>query len=114
MRTDSPLERKIQRRFLPFALVGLLAPLTALIPPQPEDWTLVWLATGLTVLIALVGLLTPWSRLPRWSFIVPPLAYFVVVAILREANDGSVWGMRRSHSCLSSGSPSTSVARKSR
>ena len=92
MRTDGPLERKIQRRFLPFALVGLLAPLTALIPPQPEDWTLVWLATGLTALIALVGLLTPWSRLPRWSFIVPPLAYFVVVAILREANDGSVSG----------------------
>ena len=37
-------------------------------------------------------LLVPWSRLPRWTFIVPPLAYFVVVALLREANDGSVSG----------------------
>ena len=55
MTTEKPLERKIQRRFLPFALVGLLAPLTALIPPQPEEWTLVWLATGLTLVIALVG-----------------------------------------------------------
>ena len=61
---------KIQRRFLPFALVGLLAPLTAVIPPQPEEWTLVWIAAALTVAIALVGLLTPWSRLPRWTYIV--------------------------------------------
>jgi hypothetical protein len=92
MTAEKPLERKIQRRFLPFALVGLLAPLTALIPPQPEEWTHVWAATGLTVVIALVGLLTPWSRLPRWTWLVPPLAYFVVVALLRQANDGSVSG----------------------
>ena len=89
---EKPLERKIQRRFLPFALVGLLAPLTAVIPPQPEEWTLVWISAALTVAIALVGLLTPWSRLPRWTYLAPPLAYFVVVALLREANDGSVSG----------------------
>ena len=92
MTTDKPLERKIQRRFIPFVVVGLLAPLTAAIPPHPEDWTLVWIALGVTALISLVGLLTPWSQLPRWTYIVPPLAYFVVVAILREANDGSVSG----------------------
>ena len=92
MTTERPLERKIQRRFVPFALVGLLAPLTALIPPRPEDWTLVWVALGCTVLIALSGLLVPWSRLPRWTYILPPLAYFVVVALLRQANDGSISG----------------------
>lgn len=92
MTTDKPLERKIQRRFIPFVVVGLLAPLTAAIPPRPEDWTLVWIALGATALISLVGLLTPWAQLPRWTYIVPPLAYFVVVAILREANDGSVSG----------------------
>ena len=92
MTTEGPLERKVQRRFIPFAVVGLLAPLTALIPPRPEDWMLVWVATGLTVVIALVGLLTPWSRLPRWTYLVPPLAYFVVVALLRQASDGSVSG----------------------
>jgi diguanylate cyclase (GGDEF)-like protein len=41
-RRRQPLERRIQRRFLPFAAVGLLAPLTAVLPPQPENWTLVW------------------------------------------------------------------------
>ena len=92
MTTEKPLERKIQRRFIPFALVGLLAPLTAAIPPYPKDWTLVWIAEALTIAIALVGIYTPWSRLPRWTYIVPPLAYFVVVALLREANDGSVSG----------------------
>ena len=92
MTTDKPLERKIQRRLLPFALIGILAPLTAAIPPHPDDWTLVWVAMGATALITLVGLLTPWSRLPRWTYMVPPLAYFIVVSILREANDGSVSG----------------------
>jgi diguanylate cyclase (GGDEF)-like protein len=90
--TIKPLERKIQRRFIPFALVGLLAPLTAAIPPQPDDWTPVWIALGLTALIALVGVFTPWSGLPRWTYIVPPLTYFVVVAVLREAGDGSASG----------------------
>ena len=92
MTTERPLERKIQRRFIPFALVALLAPLTAVIPPLPDDWTLVWIAEALTIAIALVGVFTPWSRLPRWTYIVPPLTYFVVVAVLRQANDGSVSG----------------------
>ena len=51
-----------------------------------------WIAGALTAVIAAAGLLVPWSRLPRWTYIVPPLAYFVVVALLREANDGSVSG----------------------
>ena len=40
MAAERLLEQNIQRRFIPFALVGLLAPLTALIPPRPR--------TGLT------------------------------------------------------------------
>jgi diguanylate cyclase (GGDEF)-like protein len=87
-----PLERKIQRRFLPFAAVGLLAPLTAVLPPQPESWTLVWIATWLTLAIAAAGVLVPWSRLPRWTYLVPPLAYFGVVALLRHASEGSLSG----------------------
>jgi len=86
------LESKIIRRFLPFAAVGLLAVLATLIPPQPEDWTYVWIAAVLTIAIAATGILAPWSRLPRWTYMLPPLAYFVVVALLRQANDGSVSG----------------------
>jgi len=86
------LEAKITRRFAPFAAVGLLALLTPLIPPRPSDWTYVWIAAALTIVIAAAGFLVPWSKLPRWTFVVPPLAYFVVVALLRQANDGSASG----------------------
>ena len=87
-----PLEARVARRFLPFAAVGLLALFATTLPPQPENWTLVWIAAALTFLIMAVGILTPWSRLPRWTYLVPPLAYFAVVALLREASDGSVSG----------------------
>jgi diguanylate cyclase (GGDEF)-like protein len=87
-----PLERKIKRRFVPFAAVGLLAPATAVLPPQPESWTLVWVATWMTLAIAASGVLLPWSRLPRWTYLLPPLAYFVVVALLRHASEGSLSG----------------------
>ncbi len=89
MKATLALESKITRRFAPFAAIGLLALLAPLLPPRPTDWTYVWIATGLTVVIAAAGFLVPWSTLPRWTFIVPPLAYFVVVACLRQAYDGS-------------------------
>src|SRR4029078_9741768 len=86
------LESKITRRFLPFAAGGLVSLGTTALPPRPSDWSYVWVATALTLVIAAVGVLTPWSQLPRWTYIFPPLAYFVVVALLREASDGSVSG----------------------
>jgi len=93
MQTDArALESKISRRFAPFVAVGLLALFAVLIPPRPSDWTWVWIAGALTVVIAVSGFLIPWSKLPRWTYIVPPLAYFVVVALLRQANDGSASG----------------------
>ena len=92
MADDRRLESKITRRFLPFAAVGLVALAATALPPRPSHWGYVWVAAILTIAIAAVGLLTPWSRLPRWTYIVPPLAYFVVIALLREANDGSVSG----------------------
>jgi diguanylate cyclase (GGDEF)-like protein len=92
MAPDRGLESKITRRFLPFAAVGIFALGATAIPPRPDDWSYVWVAAALTFVIAAIGVLTPWSRLPRWTYVVPPLAYFVVVALLREASDGSVSG----------------------
>ena len=92
MGLDPHLQSTIARRFAPFAAVGFLALLMPLLPPRPEDWTPVLVAAVLTVLIAATAVLVPWSRLPQWTYIVPPLAYFVVVAVLRQADDGSVSG----------------------
>lgn len=92
MANERRVESKIARRVAPFAAVGLLAVLAPLLPPRPSDWTLVVIAAMLTLAIAASGVLLPWSRMPRWTYIVPPLAYFVVIACLRQANDGSVSG----------------------
>ncbi|HVR13984.1 MAG TPA: GAF domain-containing protein, partial [Gaiellaceae bacterium] len=92
MGLEHALQSTIARRFAPFAAVGFLALLMPLLPPRPEDWTPVLVAAALTVLIAATAVLVPWPRMPRWTYIVPPLAYFVVVAVLRQANDGSVSG----------------------
>jgi diguanylate cyclase (GGDEF)-like protein len=92
MEPDRRLEAKISRRFAPFAAVGLIALAASALPPRPADWTYVWIAAALTAAIAAAGFLVPWSRIPRWTYLVPPLSYFVVVALLRQANDGSVSG----------------------
>ena len=92
MGSEPRLEAKVTRRLLPFAAIGLLSLLTPVLPPQPDDWAYVWIAFGLTFAIAASGFLVPWSRLPRWTYLLPPLSYFVVVALLRHASDGSVSG----------------------
>jgi hypothetical protein len=38
------------------------------------------------------SLVAPWSRLPSWAEAVPPLAYLVVVALLRQAEGGATSG----------------------
>ena len=92
MATERRLECKIERRFAHFAAAGLVALLAPLLPPRPDDWTPVAIAAVLTLVIAASGVLLPWSRMPRWTYIVPPLAYFVVVACLRQANEASASG----------------------
>lgn len=86
------LENAIARRFAPFAAVGLLALTTAALPPRPTSWWLVAGAAALSGAIVAVAFLVPWSRLPRWTYVVPALAYFVVIGLLREAQGGPTSG----------------------
>jgi diguanylate cyclase (GGDEF)-like protein len=62
------------------------------IPPDSDKLTAVLLACGLSALIVATVALAPWSRLPQFAETVPPLAYFVVIALLRESQGGSVSG----------------------
>jgi diguanylate cyclase (GGDEF)-like protein len=47
-------------------------------------------AVVLNALIILGAIAVPWRRLPHFAQIAPPFAYFIVIALLREADGGSV------------------------
>ena len=72
--------------------MGTLALATIVIPSGPTERWLVVAAVALTALIALGALAVPWSRLPRYTYVLPPLAYFVVIGLLRESQGGSASG----------------------
>lgn len=62
------------------------------LPPDADRPVVVLLAAGLTALIVGTVVLAPWDRLPRFAETVPPLVYFVVIALLRESQGGSLSG----------------------
>lgn len=78
------------RRVAPFAAVALLGLLAAV--PVLRDGGLrpLLLAAALTVALVLGSFLLPWERLPAVLTASVPLAYFGVVALLRDATGGSV------------------------
>jgi diguanylate cyclase (GGDEF)-like protein len=60
--------------------------------PLPETANrplLVALAIALTALIVAAGWFAPWELLPRYAEAVPPLAYFLVIALLRQSHPGA-------------------------
>jgi diguanylate cyclase (GGDEF)-like protein len=74
------------RRAAPFLGAMGLALLVYPLPPAGNEPRALYGAALLSALIVLAGALIPWSRLPRFAEVVPPLAYFVVIALLRESD----------------------------
>ena len=76
----------VLRRIAPFVIAGVLP--FALVPLADASYgdAEVLAAAALLGLIAAAILLVPWQRLPAWTQTIPPLAYFVVVALLRDAS----------------------------
>ena len=73
-------------RFVPFVLAGVVPFL--LLPAAGvslTDTRVLVVAVLVTVIVA-AALKLPWSRLPAWTQAIPPLAYFVVFALLRDAD----------------------------
>jgi diguanylate cyclase (GGDEF)-like protein len=88
-----PLARAgLLARGLPFAAAMLLAPVAVLLPPGVADPTELAIAAGASALILLLAIAVPWQRLPRGAGVVLPLAYLVVVALLRDADGGAASG----------------------
>ena len=95
MRQDDsrPFAREtLLRRAAPFA--AAMAVSFAVLPLGPESVRLGWLlgALGLAVGLAVAVWFVPWTRLPEWAEAIPPLAWFGVVAMLRQSEDGALTG----------------------
>ena len=80
------------RRATPFAVAMLVA--FAVLPLGDDAVGIGWLAgaLGLSVVLAAVTWFVPWADLPDWAEAIPPLAWFGVVAMLRESQDGALTG----------------------
>jgi diguanylate cyclase (GGDEF)-like protein len=80
---------RLAGRAAPFLVVMLVGFALYPAPPRGSDVVHLALAGGITMLIVGAVALLPWRRLPRHLQLVPPLMYFVVVAILRDAEGGA-------------------------
>jgi diguanylate cyclase (GGDEF)-like protein len=70
----------------------LLAIAVLPLPPSGDGPVEIALASALTGLILVTVWFAPWHSLPRFAEVVPPLAYFVVVALLRDSQGGALSG----------------------
>jgi diguanylate cyclase (GGDEF)-like protein len=75
-------------RAAPFLGAMWLAIMAFPLPPEVETSPVLVAAVLLNALIVLGAVATPWHRLPHFAQIAPPLAYFLVIALLREADGG--------------------------
>ena len=77
-------------RAAPFLGAMGLAIMVYPLPPQGHDSSALLAAATLNALILISALVTPWRLLPHFAQVVPPFAYFVVIALLREADGGAL------------------------
>jgi diguanylate cyclase (GGDEF)-like protein len=80
-------------RLLPFAVPAVLAFVTIGLPPA-GDWSGYGLAAGAALFGLVVAsiVLVPRGWLPAWAQAGPPLAYVLVVSVLRHAEGGATTG----------------------
>ena len=89
---QNPLRREgLLRRSAPFLAVALLAFAAVPIASAPNHPPLI-AAGALLALIVLSGAFLPWDRLPPYATAGPPIAYFLVVALLVQSAGGGPSG----------------------
>ena len=78
--------RDVRWRFVPFVLAGVIPFLLLPAVGISLTDTRVLVAAALVTVIVAAALMLPWGRLPAWAQAIPPIAYFVVFALLRDAD----------------------------
>jgi diguanylate cyclase (GGDEF)-like protein len=76
-------------RAAPFLGAMALAIVAYPLPPRSSESSALYAAALLSALIVIGGIALPWHRLPQFSQVLPPFAYFFVIALLREADGGA-------------------------
>ena len=76
------------RRSAPFAAATLIALALAHLRAGESDPLEALFAVSVTAAILALIVFAPWQRLSEWAQAVPPLAFFAVVALLRDAQGG--------------------------
>src|SRR5262245_4381283 len=87
--TIQPFDRTgLLRRAAPFLGAMWLALVIYPLPPNGGDSDAFVPAVALNVIILVSVLIVPWRRLEPMAMVVPPLAYLLVIALMREADVG--------------------------
>ncbi len=76
-----------------FALVAVGTVLIAVIPFPHEARREVSLAGVLFFALVAAAFLVPWEKLPDWAWLMIPIGYLAVIAIIRDAQGGSGAGL---------------------
>jgi signal transduction histidine kinase len=94
MREDQrPLRREgLLRRSAPFMAIALLAFAAVPLSSQSVNSPALIAAAALLALIVAAVVFVPWDRLPPYAASIPPIAYFLVVALLVQTAGGGPSG----------------------
>jgi PAS domain S-box-containing protein len=76
-----------------FSLVAVGTVLVALVPFPHEARREVGIAGVIFFVVVAAAFLLPWERLPDWAWLVIPIGYIAVIAIIRDAQGGSNSGL---------------------
>jgi PAS domain S-box-containing protein len=76
-----------------FALVAVGTVLIAVIPFPHESRREISLAGVLFFALVAAAFLVPWEKLPDWAWLVIPIGYIAVIAIIRDAQGGANSGL---------------------
>jgi PAS domain S-box-containing protein len=76
-----------------FALVAVGTILIAIIPFPHEARREIAVAGVLFFVLVAAAFLLPWERLPDWAWLIIPIGYIAVIAIIRDAQGGSSSGL---------------------
>ncbi len=76
-----------------FALVAVGTVLIAVIPSPHDARREISVAGVIFFVLVAAAFLVPWEKLPDWAWLIVPIGYIAVIAVIRDAQGGSASGL---------------------